>query len=137
MPIGEDNVFFPRHWNGRHTLEDGDQIGMMGPYSTKFITFKQGVLQDIEPVHAGVVVPARMLHVHESVGVPAPAVVVPAPAVVVPAPVVDDRKWIWCQVDSKIVSAYIMEDVVRVLCCATICPNLSHCDRASSACSCF
>ena len=40
-----------------------------------------------------------------SVGVPAPAVVVPAPAVVVPAPAVDDRKWVWCEVDSKIASA--------------------------------
>ena len=134
MPIEEDNDLFPpRHWNGHHTLGDGDQIGMMGQHSTKFITFRQGVLpEDIEPVHAEVVIPARMLHVPESVGVPAPAVVVPAPAV-------DDRKWVWCQVDSNIVSAYIMEDVdeVRVLCCAMLCPNLSHYDRASSACSCF
>ena len=104
----------------------------MGQFSTKFITFKRGVLQGIMPVPAGVVIPARMLHVPESVGVPAPAVVVPAPAV-------DDHKWVWCQVDSEIASAYIMQDVeeVRVLCCVMQCPNLSHYDRMNSACWCF
>ena len=81
-----------------------------------------------------------MLHVPESVGVPAPDVVVPAPAVVVPAPAVDDRKWVWCQVvDSEIASVYIMQDVaeVRVLCCVMQCPYLSHYDRMNSACWCF
>ena len=139
MPYEQNNnKFFARHWNSHRTLEDGDQIGLLGQFSTKFITFKRGVLQDdIMPVHAGVVIPARMLHVPESVGVPAPDVVVPAPAVVVPAPAVDDRKWVWCQVvDSEIASVYIMQDVaeVRVLCCVMQCPYLSHYDRMNSAC---
>ena len=62
MPYEQNNnKFFARHWNSHRTLEDGDQIGMMGQFSTKFITFKQGVLQDIEPVPAGVVIPAVLV----------------------------------------------------------------------------
>ena len=73
---------------------------MMGQHSTHFITFNQGVLSDIEPVAAAIVVPA-------------PPVVVPA-SYSAPDPPVEVPSWVFCEVQSDVVSAYLMQDVAEV-----------------------
>ena len=48
IPVDQNELFIPRHFNDHLTLENGYQIGMLGEYSTHFITFNQGVFIQIQ-----------------------------------------------------------------------------------------
>ena len=99
IPVDQNELFIPRHLNDHLTLENGYQIGMLGEYSTHFITFNQGVFMQIH---------YHIRDSHIDMYVDTPPVAAPPAARHVPV------SWLFCCVVSDIVSAFIMEDVPEV-----------------------